>query len=99
MKRHLPSGTEDPPPHPPDLASYPGEWGSRGLLFPSFHRSNINRILKTTRTKIGLPEGVKYRPDAVRRGATQEILQTGNTLEVIKEARGWCVPVSAPMSI
>ena len=63
----------------------------RVLLLPSFSRNNINRILKTTLTKIGLPDGAIYTSKAFRRGATQELLQTRNTLEAIRGAGGWWV--------
>ena len=64
-------------------------WEGGELLFPSFPRSNINRLPKTTLTKIGLPEGEKYTPNAFRRDSAHELLQTGNTLEVTKGPGGW----------
>ena len=63
--------------------------GRGELLFPGFSRNNVNRILKTTLVKIGFPGGEKFTSKAFRRGATQELLLAGNTLEVIKGSGGW----------
>ena len=60
-----------------------------GLIFPTHTRHNINRILKFTLSKIGFKDGPKYTSKAFRRGATQELLTTGNSLEVIKGSGGW----------
>ena len=61
----------------------PGE-----LLFPEFTRHNVNRKLKFTLAKLGFPDGHKFTSKAFRRGATQELLMTGNSLEVIKGSGG-----------
>ena len=57
--------------------------------FPSFSKNNVNRLLKTNLMKSGFVDGAKYTSKAFRRGSTQELLQTGNSLEVIKGAGGW----------
>ena len=90
MPRPRSSGTGDslPPLAGLGLLSLRG-WEGGELLFPSFPRSNINRLPKTTLTKIGLPEGEKYTPNAFRRDSAHELLQTGNTLEVTKGPGGW----------
>ena len=63
--------------------------GPGDLLFPEFTSHNVNRKLKFTLTKLGFPDGRKFTPNAFRRGATQELLMTGNSLEVIKGPGGW----------
>ena len=65
----------------------PGE-----LIFPNFSKHNVNRILKTTLMKIGFEDGSQFTSKAFRRGATQELLTTGNSLEVIKGSGGWLGP-------
>ena len=59
------------------------------LLFPEFTRRNVNRKLEFTLTKLKFPDGRKYTSKVFRRGATQELLMTGNSLEVAKGSGGW----------
>ena len=39
--------------------------------------------------KLGFADGAEYTSKAFRRGATQELLQGGNSLDVIKGSGGW----------
>ena len=58
------------------------------LLFPDFTRHNVNRRLKFTLAKLKFSEARKFTSKAFRRGATQELLTTGNSLEVVKGSWG-----------
>ena len=58
-------------------------------LYPYFARRNFNRKLKFALAKLKLPEAHKYTSKAFRRWDTQELLMTGNSLEVIKGPGGW----------
>ena len=49
----------------------------------------MNRVLKSPLTKIGFKDSRKFTSKAFRRGATQELLTAGNSLEVIKGSGGW----------
>ena len=60
-----------------------------GLLFPDVTRHNANRILKFTLAKLRFQDAHKFTSKAFRRGATQELLMTGNSLEVVKGSGGW----------
>ena len=42
--------------------------------------------------KIGFEDGSQFTFKAFRRGATQELLTTGNSLEVVKGSGGWLGP-------
>ena len=89
MRRPLSSGTEDWGP-PRRIWPLIRERVGRGdLLSTGFTRNNVNRILKATLIRISFPEGGEFTSKAFRRGAAQELLQTGNTLEVIKGSGGW----------
>ena len=60
-----------------------------GLISPTHTRRNVNRIPKFTLAKVGFKDSRKFTAKAFRRGATQELLTTGNSLEVIKGSGCW----------
>ena len=62
----------------------PGE-----LVSPSFARHNSNRILKFTLTRMCFSDGPKYTCKDFHLGASQELLQTGNSLDVINVSGCW----------
>ena len=58
-------------------------------VFPSFRKNNVNQLLKLNLRILGFSDGHLYTSKAFRRGSTQELHQSGNSLEVIKGAGGW----------
>ena len=60
-----------------------------GPISPSFTRRNVNRVLKFSLSKVGPKDSRKFTSNAFRRGATQELLTSGNSLDVIKGSGGW----------
>ena len=52
----------------------------------------MSRILKTTLMEIGFDGGSQFTSKAFRRGATQELLTTGNSLDAVKGSGGWLGP-------
>ena len=60
-----------------------------GLLFPMFSPCSLNRTFKVVMTKMGYRDGPKFSSHAFRRGATQEIKDSGSTLSVIIKSGTW----------
>ena len=60
-----------------------------GPLFPVFTANNFNRKLKQTTTALKCPEGGRFSPHAFRRGATQEIKNSGSTFATIVKSGTW----------
>ena len=58
-------------------------------VFPSFRKNNVNQLLKLNLRLVGFSDGHLYTSKAFRRGATQELLTSGYSLEVIKGSGGW----------
>ena len=58
------------------------------LVFPKHSKNNMNRILKFNRPTLWFLDARKFTSKAFRRGATQELLTTGNSLEVVKNSWG-----------
>ena len=58
-------------------------------ISPTFSPCNVNRTFKTVMTKMGYPDGPKYSSHAFRRGATQEINDSGSTLALIITSGTW----------
>ena len=62
---------------------------SGDLLFHGYNKNNINRPLKSTLMKMNVPNAHRYTSKAFRRGTTQEIRQSGWTIDVIKSSGAW----------
>ena len=60
-----------------------------GLVFPKHSKNNLNRILKFNLSKLGFLDARKFTSKAFHRGAANELLTTGNSLEVIKGSGCW----------
>ena len=58
-------------------------------LFPGMTANNFNRTLKGTMAALAFDQGGLYSPHAFRRGATQEISDSGSTLGTILGAGNW----------
>ena len=58
-------------------------------LFPSFTKSNINRVIKRTMISAGFGSGGLPPARAPRRGGTREIIAAGPTLFVILTPGAW----------
>ena len=58
-------------------------------IFPTFSPCGVNRTFKKVMTKMGYPDGPKYSSHAFRRGATQEIKDSGSTLALIITSGTW----------
>ena len=56
---------------------------------PSYSPRSVNRTFKMVMTKMGYPDGPEYSPHAFRRGATQEIKDSGSTLALIITSGTW----------
>ena len=63
--------------------------GAGGPLFPAYTANIFNRKLKQTMTALKYPEGGKFSSHAFRRGATQEIKNSGSTLATIVKSGTW----------
>ena len=59
------------------------------LIFSGFSPCSVNRVIKKVMTKVGHLEGPKFSSHAFRRGATQEIKDSGSTLSVIIQSGTW----------
>ena len=59
------------------------------VVFSTFSPTSINRTLKCVMTKIGYADGARYSSHAFRRGATQEIKDSGSTLSIIIKSGTW----------
>ena len=60
-----------------------------GLLFPLLSANKFNRELKATTIALKIDQGGLYSSHAFRRGATQEIKDSGSTLATIIGAGNW----------
>ena len=58
-------------------------------LFHNLTANSSNRHLKATMTALGFDQGGRYSPRAFRRGATQQILDSGSTLATILKTGVW----------
>ena len=58
-------------------------------LFPRMTANNFNRTLKGTMTALGFDQGGLYSSHAFRRGATQEVSDSGSTLGTILGTGNW----------
>ena len=58
-------------------------------LFPSLTANTVNRQLKATMTALGFDQGGLYSSHAFRRGATQEVKNSGSTLATILKTGTW----------
>ena len=63
--------------------------GAVELISPWNTRNNINRPLKFALKKMSSPNAHRYTSNAFRRGDTQELLQSGGTIEIIKSPGAW----------
>ena len=59
------------------------------LIFDQYTKNNFNINLKQVLKKLKFRDAHRYTSKAFRRGATQELSQGGETLEVIKGSGGW----------
>ena len=78
--------------NPRRLAIYTKRAKPGSFIFPSFTRTNINRILKKTMILAVFDSGGIYPPHAFRRGATQETIASGSTFSVILTTGTWDAP-------
>ena len=58
-------------------------------LFPKTYANSINQQLKAVMTKLDYDRGHKYSSHAFRRGATEEIKNSGSTFATIITSGGW----------
>ena len=58
-------------------------------LFSQYTKNNFNRNLKMILMKLNFPNGHRYTSKAIRRGATQELTETGKMMQVIKGSGAW----------
>ena len=58
-------------------------------LFPTLTTNSFNRHLKSTMTAMAVPEGGLFSSHAFRRGATQEIKDSGSTFATILKTGTW----------
>ena len=63
--------------------------GNGDPVSPSYTRRNVSGALKFTLANVGLKDIREFTSKAFLRGAAQERLATGNSLEVIKWPGGW----------
>ena len=68
------------------------------LAFPNRSKNNINRILKFNLDKLGFLGARKFTSNAFRRGDTQELRTTGNSLDGSEAQEVGGVPVFEAMS-
>ena len=61
-------------------------------LFRAVNRRNFNRFLKRTLGELGFPEAERYSSHAFRRGATQELRESGSGWPVIASMGVWNSP-------
>ena len=58
-------------------------------IFSQFTKNNFNTNLKLNLEKLDFKDAHRYTSKALRRGATQELTQKGETLEIIKGSGAW----------
>ena len=63
--------------------------GAHELLFPKLYANSVNQQLKAVMTKLNYDRGHKYSSHAFRRGATEEIKNSGSTFATIITSGGW----------
>ena len=59
------------------------------LIFAQYAKNNINRDLEFALVKFGFQDGRKYTSKSLRRGATQELLETGQAIQIVKNSGAW----------
>ena len=59
------------------------------LCFPSYDKNNFDRRLESALREMEFKDARRYAPKAFRRGASQELLQYGPSIDVIKSAWAW----------
>ena len=61
-------------------------------IFSSVNRRNFNRILKAVMAKLHIPEADMYSSHAFRRGAAQELKESGSHWSVVASSGAWHSP-------